>query len=167
MTFQTLLKTFVLVSTCVFLSADLKAQNKEMEAKAAYLLAEESYGRGEYQNTLNYLDAAQQSLGAANSKILFLKIQALSEISKTNKAVQQQLLTAIEQFQNAPDFANFNEEKILEVVKLKMVLTAEMQKVAMELKAAGRTTGQGEAFRRISVFELATEHRYCKAKRSE
>ncbi|HEY1008888.1 MAG TPA: hypothetical protein VGE58_02190 [Daejeonella sp.] len=134
MTFQTLLKTLPLVISFVFLSADLRAQNKEMEARAAYLLAEESYGRGEYQSTLNFLDAAQQSLGAPNSKILFLKIQALSEISKTNKAVQQQLLTAIEQFQKAPDFRNFNEEKVLEVVKMKMVLTAEMQKAATELK---------------------------------
>lgn len=134
MTLKTILKTLPLLTFCFFLSAGLRAQNKEMEARAAYLLAEESYGRGEYQNTLNYLDAAQKNLGVANSKILFLKIQAMSEISKTNKAVQPQLLKAIEQFQKAPDFRNFNEEKVLEVVKLKMVLTAEMQKAAAELK---------------------------------
>jgi len=134
MTFQSLFKTLPLVILCVLLSADLQAQSKDMEARAAYLLAEESYGRAEYQSTLNFLDAAQQKLGAPNSKILFLKIQALSEISKTNKAIQQQLLTAIDQFQKAPDFGSFNEEKVLEVVKMKMVLTAEMQKTAAELK---------------------------------
>ena len=123
---------FLLFMFCSLLT---QAQSKDLQAKAAYMLAEESYGKGEYQSAINYLKTASENLGAPNSKILFLQIQAYAELYKTNKAFQQQLLGSIESFQAARDVKNFNEDKVLEVVKMKMALKNEIEKELAAKKA--------------------------------
>lgn len=96
------------------------AQTNSLEAKAAYLLAEESYGKGNMRAALDYLNEATAKLGAANAKILYLKIMALKEVSLKSPAFEKQLDTAIAAFEKAPDIDGFNEEKTLEIIKIKL-----------------------------------------------
>ncbi len=96
------------------------AQTNSLEAKAAYLLAEESYGKGNMRAALDYLNEAAAKLGTANAKILYLKIMALKEISLKSPAFEKQLDSAITAFERAPDIDGFNEEKTLEIIKIKL-----------------------------------------------
>ena len=95
-------------------------QTHPLEAKAAYLLAEESYGRGDMRAALQYLDEAGTKLGTANAKILYLKIMTLKELSAKSPSYREQLDTTIVAFEKAPDLADFNEEKTLEIIKIKL-----------------------------------------------
>ena len=99
-----------------------KAQNPmtAAEAKAAYMLAEEQYAAGNYSGALSYLKTATEKLGKANSKILYLQIMAQQELSKTDKSYSSRVDSSIALFENAPDLAQFNEEKTFEIVKLKL-----------------------------------------------
>ncbi len=101
------------------------AQTSSAEAKAAYMLAEEEYAAGKYAASISYLEEAATKLKGANAKILYLKIMALSELVKTNSDSLQSLNSAISAFEKTPDFATFNEDKQLEVMKLKMRLLKE------------------------------------------
>lgn len=96
------------------------AQNTAAEAKAAYLLAEEEFNAGKYESAIEYLNQASEKLGAANAKILYLKIMALKALAEKNEKITLQLKETIADFEKAPDVASFNEEKMLEVLKLKM-----------------------------------------------
>lgn len=100
------------------------------EAKAAYLLAEESYGKGDYESTLIYLKAAKQSLGAANSKILYLEILTEVELSKTKSANPERMLSLINEFEVNSEEERFSEEKILEIYKIKMTVKKGMAEKA-------------------------------------
>jgi hypothetical protein len=98
------------------------AQSASAEAKAAYLLAEEEFSAGKYAATVTYLDEAAAKLGNANAKILYLKIMALRELAQQDEENLEPLKKAIAAFEKAPDFNSFNEEKQLEVMKLKLKL---------------------------------------------
>lgn len=50
----------------------LYSQVNETEAKAAYMLAEENYGKANYPVALTFLKNAKLKLGGANCKILYL-----------------------------------------------------------------------------------------------
>ncbi|TAJ55345.1 MAG: hypothetical protein EPO58_07635 [Chitinophagaceae bacterium] len=126
-------------------SLPVLAQMNETEAKASYMLAEENYGKGNYPVALTFLKNAKANLGGANCKILYLQIQIESELAKTKKNYRDSLLNTITAFQNSPDIKDFNEDKVLEVVKMKLeiaqkaaeeaALLAE-QKLAEEAKSA-------------------------------
>jgi hypothetical protein len=119
-----LLKLLLLVTGFLFATIVL-AQNKGAEAKAAYLLAEEQFNAAKFETCISYLDDAIKSLGTANSKILYLKILSQRELAKADTAYIPKLLATIEAFEKAPDVSNFNEEKYLEVVKLKLLIKKE------------------------------------------
>jgi len=120
---------------CVFLcflllsSLPVLAQMNETEAKASYMLAEENYGKGNYPVALTFLKNAKANLGGANCKILYLQIQIESELAKTKKNYRDSLLNTITAFQTSPDIKDFNEDKVLEVVKMKLEIA---QKAAEE-----------------------------------
>ena len=96
------------------------AQSQD-EAKAAYLLAEEFYAKGDYSNTLKFLDITESNLGSTNCKILYLKILTLSEVGKKEDNMEARL-KAISQFEQSQDYPDFNAEKRLEVSKIKLLL---------------------------------------------
>ena len=96
------------------------AQNNATEAKAAYLLAEEEFNAGKYESAISYLNQATEKLGAPNAKILYLKIMALQAMPQRDDAQVDGLIRAIEAFEKAADIESFNEEKKLEVYKLKL-----------------------------------------------
>jgi hypothetical protein len=115
------------------------AQMNETEAKASYMLAEENYGKGNYPVALTFLKNAKANLGGANCKILYLQIQIESELAKTRKNYRDSLLKTITAFQNSPDIKDFNEDKVLEVVKMKLEIaqkTAEEAALLAEQKLA-------------------------------
>lgn len=113
-----------------------KAQNAALEAKAAYLLAEEEYNNGKYIDAIKYLDEAAAKLGKRNAKILYLQILSEAELAKFDTAYRTKLLQTIHAFQSTPDAAEFNEEKTLEVAKLKFKTQREQQDLANANKAA-------------------------------
>jgi len=118
------------------------AQTNATEAKAAYLLAEENYGKGDYKAALRLLNNAKKSMGMANSKMLYLEVQIESELLKSDKSHYAALMKTIADFQSAPDIKDFNEEKVLEVVKIKMQLADDHER---QLAAENEARAKSEA----------------------
>lgn len=116
------MKRFFTSLALLIVAITVNAQSAAQEAKAAYLLAEEEFGAGKYTSALFYLEEAATKLGNANAKILYLKVMALQVLSQDDEENIPKLKKAIEAFEKAPDFASFNEEKQLEVMKLKLKL---------------------------------------------
>lgn len=110
------------INICFAQEQNIVNKTNQTEAKAAYMLAEESYDKANYPAALSYLKNAQKSLGGSNSKILYLQIQIEKEISKTQNNYRDSLIKTISAFQVAPDIKDFNEDKVLEVIKMKIEL---------------------------------------------
>lgn len=120
------MKRPILLLLLIIFSWQLSAQTNPTEAKAAFLLAEESYNQGDYKAALLYLNKAKKSFGATNSKMLYLQLQAELELYRTDKSYYDQVIQTIAAFQSAPDVASFNEEKVLEVMKMKLQLESQL-----------------------------------------
>lgn len=122
-----------LIMVCLFLITGytLNAQANATEAKAAYLLAEDSYGKGDYKSALEFLRQVREALGSTNCKILYLQIMATRELYAKDTGSNNNVLPLILEFEKSPDYANFNEEKSLEISKLKLLIKTE-QKAAMD-----------------------------------
>jgi hypothetical protein len=103
------------------------AQGNQIEAKAAYLLAEESFAKGDYEETLNYLKSAAKNLGATNSKLLYLQVQTELELYKKDSSYYEQVIKTISEFQNSADVGSFAEEKVVDIAKTKMQLIQHRQ----------------------------------------
>lgn len=131
-----------IIGVLLLFSISARSQTNATEAKAAYLLAEENYGKGDYKAALRLLNNAKKSLGVANSKMLYLEVQIESELFKSDKSHYAALMKTIADFQSAPDIKDFNEEKVLEVVKIKMQLADDHEK---ELETANETRANLEA----------------------
>jgi hypothetical protein len=99
-----------------------QAQSSATEAKAAYLLAEEAFNANEWKEALKYLEQCKAKIGTVNSKILYLQIMTEMELAKTDAAYYDAVARSINAFEKAPDAAAFNEEKTLEVMKIKVRL---------------------------------------------
>lgn len=121
----------LLLAVSICFACSVSAQTNANEAKAAYLLAEESYGKGDYKNTLEFLRAVREALGGTNCKVLYLQIMATRELYKIDTGSNNNLLSLISEFEKNPDYANFNEEKSLEISKLKLLIKAD-QKAVMD-----------------------------------
>jgi tetratricopeptide (TPR) repeat protein len=119
------MKKLFLFLSMILLIATSYGQASAAEAKAAYLLAEEEFGAGKYTTAIAYLDQATTKLGSPNAKILYLKIMALAELSRQDEENIEPLKEAIAAFEKTPDFGAFNEDKQLEVMKLKLKLSSD------------------------------------------
>lgn len=117
-------KLFFIIAFIGYTIAGL-AQNNGAEARAAYLLAEEQFNAGKYEDCISYLEEAIKKLGSANSKILYLKIMSQRELAKKDPDYTPKLVATIETFEKLPDAASFNEEKLMEVMKLKLFIKKE------------------------------------------
>lgn len=140
-------KIFSLFLLCFVLTGPVSAQSSAVEAKAAYLLAEESYGKGEMRTALQYLEDATSKLGTANAKVLYLKIMTLKELAVTDTGFNSKLDKAIAEFEKAPDAESFNEEKVLEIVKIKL-------QRKRQLSAASENQKVIEAFEQRTHFPV-------------
>lgn len=111
-----------------------RAQDNATEAKAAYLLAEECYGKGDYKCTLAYLKEVHKNLGSTNCKILYLQIMATREMLAKSETLADAVLPLVEEFEKSPDYADFNEEKKLEISKIKLVIRNERKEAIAKAK---------------------------------
>ena len=118
-------------SFMLFFATSAFSQSNQTEAKAAYLLAEESYGKGDYKTALDFLQQVKTNMGKSNCKILYLEIMATRELYAKDSSNAEKLLPLITEFEKSSDFADFNEEKTLEIIKLKLLLKGE-QKAAKD-----------------------------------
>lgn len=112
--------TLILIIILLSFGTPASAQNNAAEAKAAYLLAEEEFNAGKYESAIAYLNEATEKLGTANAKILYLKIMALQPLAEKDFEQLEALKQSIELFEKATDIESFNEEKKLEIYKLKL-----------------------------------------------
>ena len=110
-----------------FFGTSAFSQTNQTEAKAAYLLAEESYGKRDYKTALDFLKQVKISMGTSNCKILYLEIIATRELYAKDSSNAEKLLPMITEFEKSSDYADFNEEKTLEIVKLKLLLKGEQK----------------------------------------
>lgn len=108
------------------LALNLRAQNSQTEAKAAYLLAEESYGKGDYLTALDFLKQVKTTMGKSNCKILYLEIMATRELFPKIEDGDK-VIALIDKFKKSPDYENFAEEKVLEIAKLELTLKANLK----------------------------------------
>lgn len=127
----------------LIISGSAKSQINANEAKAAYLLAEESYVKSDYPATLKFLENAKKSLGGVNSKILYLQIQAEAEMAKADPKLTSNVLQTIAAFETASDIKTFNEEKVLEVLKMKLALKAKNEEIAEATKKEADAIAKG------------------------
>lgn len=104
------------------LSNQIYAQNKQNEAIAAYQLAEENFEKGNYQTALDFLESAKKNFGKANSKMLYLQVYIENELYKNEQLSYNDILKTIASFEKAPDIKTFNNDKKLEISKLKLTL---------------------------------------------
>jgi hypothetical protein len=66
-------------------------------------------------------------MGTSNCKILYLEIIATRELYAKDSSNAEKLLPLITEFEKSSDYADFNEEKTLEIVKLKLLLKGEQK----------------------------------------
>lgn len=103
-------------------SLNLLSQNQinEVQAKAAYVLAEEAYNNKNFISAITYLDECKKALGTESPKILYLKILSELEIAKTDAKYFDILENTIRTFEMSPGIKQFNEDKVFEIMKLKL-----------------------------------------------
>lgn len=127
------MKKYLLFGLLLLPFTQLTAQTNANEAKAAYLLAEESYGKGDYKTTLEFLRQAREALGGTNCKVLYLQIMATRELYAMDTSLNSKLHPLIVAFEKSADYADFNEEKSLEITKLKLLIKLEQKAVTDRL----------------------------------
>ncbi len=121
------------------------AQISAAEAKAAYLLAEESFAASDWKGALSYLGESRKKIGKPNSKILYLQLMTELELAKTDTSYYREAVKTIADFEKAPDVKEFNEDKMMEVMKAKLRLNRllearEKERIAKEERAAWMMT---------------------------
>lgn len=114
------MKTILFIIISLSIGGCIYAQTTNSEVKAAYLLAEEAFASNDYKNALEYLEQCKAKMGRPNSKVLYLQILTEMELAKNEPAYYDKALSSIGAFEKAPDIEKFNEEKTLEVMKLKI-----------------------------------------------
>ena len=113
---------FILLMIAPFLT---RSQVNVDEAMAAFLLAEEFYAKSDYNSSLGFIEKSKKSFGGGNCKIYYLEVLIRNEIYRTNKNQYEPLMAAISAFQSSKDIETFNREKVIEIIKLKMLLSQE------------------------------------------
>jgi|SRR5690554_3172212 len=121
------MKKTILITAFLFSFVFAYAQNKEVDAIAAFQIAEESFENQNYTDALRYVSDAQSILGKANGKMLYLKIQILEELSKTNPDYLFEQRSAITEFENIADKEQFSQEKRIAIAKKKIFLKDEIE----------------------------------------
>ncbi len=116
-------KTIIVCSTIFFFVAtNVCAQSNPVEAKAAYLMAEESYAKADYSAAMKYIQQAKKSLGMSNCKILFLEIMVGRELFVKDQGGLDKTVEMIKVFEKSEDYPDFNEDKKIEISKLKLLI---------------------------------------------
>jgi len=127
MRLKTIFATLLLLSSITF----VQSQSKDILAKSAMLNADESFGKGEYKECLDYLLDAATNLGKTNSRIQYLKVKALMALGNSdqyNKTLWLQADTALNKFFQVTPENGYDQEKydemLMAVSKIKKYIAA-------------------------------------------
>lgn len=137
----------------LFITININAQNNVTEAIAAFQLAEESYEKGEFKTALRFLETVKKNLGTSNCKLIYLQIQIELELYKTDRNLYDQLMKSITEFQSLPDVNSFNKDKVMEVIKTKMMLSNQHE---TETKTALETQVFEKEFKEFNIHGWQT-----------
>jgi|GEM_PF-5782694 len=111
-------KQALVLLALIFFSQFGLAQTREAEAKVFFSKAEEHFNNGELKATLENLDAAVQTLGNTNPRILYLRIQALNALSNTSWSYVAPLDSALDAFFVITDQSKYPKEKYDEIASI-------------------------------------------------
>src|SRR4051812_22860125 len=87
------------------------ATDAETQANGFYNKAEAAFGVGNYASAYENCQLAEKALGTTNSKILYVKIQALDYIARVDTKKAATLKKLIDQFYRVTDAKNYPPEK--------------------------------------------------------
>lgn len=125
---------------------------RNMEAKAAFDSAEERFKVNDYAGCLRYLDQATETLGKPNGRILLLRIQTEAELAKSDLLRVTNVLDTISKFEAAPDFEKFDDERIMEVMRLKVRLKNQLKGGGVTDVAIGEKEGSASLQLGVAAF---------------
>jgi hypothetical protein len=94
-----------------------------MEARAAFILAEEEFAANRYENSLKFIEQAAAKPGNASPQLLYLKIKCLQALNQKDIKYTADLKSSIEAFEKSQGLASFPEDKQLDVMKIKLRLS--------------------------------------------
>lgn len=143
---------FILLITC--LSSILYAQDRSIEAIAAYQMAEESMATQKYNDALRHIIRTKELLGTVNSKILYLEVQILDGLSNAGPQYLKDLQSAIHAFERASDIDQFSQEKRVEIAKLKVLVVERSKTIEDSRDQAAQLTLLKEEERREFIDGL-------------
>ena len=113
-------KIYFLLALSISSFSPTLAQDKNDIAKALYAKAESSYTSEKYDVALKYLNDCENTLGSTNSKILYLKVNALNNLFIEDKKYLPELNTALSKFFEVTDKTTYPEEKYSEIINIKL-----------------------------------------------
>lgn len=112
----------ILLFFLLLTSGFLFAQDKTLQATAYYNKAEAAYNNKNFTETVNYLTQAEEILGAPNPKTLYLKIQALNELTKNSSDKLSELKQALEKFYEIVNKDFYPTDKYLDITTIDLEL---------------------------------------------
>ncbi|MBS1920771.1 MAG: hypothetical protein JST17_11005 [Bacteroidetes bacterium] len=123
------MKATSLLTLLLSITIWVNGQDKDIEAQMHYTSAEDKYSKGgiqNYEDCFEELGKAESILGKTNSKILYLKIKALSSIAKLNETYYSydtyyyyDIDTCLKTFFNITDAKSYPVEKYTEILNIK------------------------------------------------
>lgn len=125
------------------------------EAKMAYQMAEEKFDAKQYDQALDFLKKAETALGKTNPPILFLKVMITNQIviARESTETYNNLEKAIEDFEQHKDKNALEEDKLMEVYRIKIEL--QKMKVAIQKEAERKIAIKKEY--EAMIYRLASE----------
>lgn len=105
--------TYFLLMICL----DVLAQSNDIQAKAAFLSAQEAYGNGDYAGSIEKLEYVKELLGATNPRVEHLLANAYLEMGDYDKV--QKSLTAYFELAADSDANYLQMIRMVETTKLK------------------------------------------------
>ena len=117
---------FLLIVSLLF-SVPILAQDKDDIAKALYAKAESSYTSEKYDEALKYLNDCESTLGSTNSKILYLKVNALNKLYIISGENLAGLKFALDNFFEITDKSTYPSEKYSDIVNIKIDLPSQIK----------------------------------------
>lgn len=116
-------QTIFLLAITLLVVTNLSAQNKDLDAQYLYTQAENSYAKNEFEECIQYLEKAVETLGQTNPKILSLEFNAYEAILQkcpNNKLLlsnTKKILDDIDFFFKHIDIQTYPKEKYFEAKK--------------------------------------------------
>ena len=112
-------KTLLLLAVGLIYTFTAFSQDRDMQAQMHYTKAEEDFNNGYWALALEKLSEAEAALGATNSKILYLKMRALSRSGyKQTFVIAPALDTALKKFFSLTDAKTYPADKYMEILSI-------------------------------------------------